>query len=84
MDEAKQRTEQILITLDDYLRDYCSRLSFGVVTLHGKKITHMIRWLNTELDPVVVCKLIDELDLDHGDVIKYLLSRKELNPKEYN
>jgi len=74
-----ERTLNILIDLDDLL----SQFDEGDHSL-DKKITHSVRWINSNLEHEIVLHMLKAHYFENKDVIIDLLKEKAFNPKEYD
>jgi hypothetical protein len=71
-----ERTESIIRSLDNYLSGYGDLTATQFLTT--------IRWINSNLDRQSFQEFMKELDIEHQNVLIYLLDRVELNPTRYN
>jgi hypothetical protein len=82
MEQARERTMNMLKGLDDMLSSYNMATSNTKLL---KKIEFNLRWINTNLDTKAITEVIDKAyELENSDVMIDLLSQKEFDPKRFN
>ena len=78
MNSPDERLEAVLRELDTGLG------SFAEDKTGHKKVTHALRWLNSNITAEGLDSFIDTLGLTYADTIKALLKEPTFDPKAYS